>query len=444
MQTMTTLTFLYVMLPVAMAVFLLCPPSWRAGGMLLASLAYYYIVQRGYLPLLILCIGLDWLALAVMSRWDHNPRVRRACAAFSVGKSLLLVAGAEAFFRMNAYADTVLGLHVVALSSMSCVLETYRGLAPHERSPVSFALYCCFFPRLEGGPLIPYRKFAPQLESPNPSFKDILGGLGTFAQGAVKSGVLGSALLELHGELTGLAPGEQTVAGTWCTLLVLALSVYYRFSGLSVMARGIGRMMGLSLPQNFYFPYQSRSVTDFFQRFNSTFTAFLERNVYQPLAARGRGKAADCCCLLLVGVLFGLWFGLRPGYLVWGLYLGAFLALEKHAYPGVLAAIPTVFTRFYTLCVVLAGFTLFGGGTLGAGLATLGNMFGLGGLPLFNDRLGYLLSSNWLLLVAGLVFATSAFSLLLGFLQKKLPRLAELLEGGANLALLIAFTAFSL
>lgn len=443
MQTMTTLTFLYVMLPVAMAVFLLLPPTWRAGGMLAVSLVYYALVQRAYFPLLILCVGLDWLALAVMCRWDARPLLRRACAVFSVGKSLLFFLLAEGFFSAGAF-DTVLGLHVVALSSMSCVLETYRRQAPYQKNPLSFLLYCCYFPRLEGGPLMPYREFAPQLESPNPTLREIARGFGQFVQGAVKSGVLGTALLELHGELVGFSPQEATVAGTWCTLLVLALAVYYRFSGLSVMARGIGRMMGLELPSNFYFPYQSRSVTDFFGRFNRTYSAFLERNVHQTLTARAKGPLADCGGLLLTGALFGLWFGLRPAYLVWGIFLGVFLVLEKYVYPRVLAALPPILTRFYTLCLVLVGFSIYGGGTLAAGFATLGNMFGLGGLPPFNDRLGYLLSSNWLLLAASLVFATSACSLLLHFLHKNAPRAAGLLEGAANLLLLVLLTAFSL
>jgi alginate O-acetyltransferase complex protein AlgI len=444
MHTMTTLAFLYVILPLAMAVFLLCPPVWRRGALLAVSLCFFLLVQPSTFPLLLLCLATDWLILAFLHRYHHSQRFRRGCVALSVVKNLLVILVLETLLQMNRLVEAPWGLRVYTLSSLSCVLEAYQGEVPREYNPISYLLYCCFFPRLEAGPLLPYRDFAPQLESLNPTLTGIGSGFGLFLQGAVKTGVLGQALQVTYEALRAFPAEDMTVAGTWCTVLILGLSVYYRLSGLGDMARGLGQMMGISLPKNFYYPYQSQGVTDFFQRFNITISGFIRRNVYQPLQGESSNVLADCLNLILWGVLMGLWFGLQVNYLLWGAFLSLFLILEKHVFPDMMKKIPPLFLRLYTLCVVLSSFAIFGGASPGASAATIHNMFRFQELNLYNDRLVYLLTSNWLLLAVSLLFATSAVSLLLSFLRKALPRFTALLTAAANAVLLVVFTVFTI
>lgn len=441
---MTSLAFLYVILPVAMAAFLLCPPVWRPGAMLAISLGFYAVSQPRHLSLLLGSIAIDWLLLLLMGRYDHLPSLRKGCVFLSVVKNLFLILLLEVFLQTGSLADPVLGLHIISISSLLCVLETYHREAPAQGSLLSFALYCSFFPRLQAGPLVSYRVFTDQLEAPNPSLREMARGLGLYLQGAVKAGVLGVSLYALYQELCLFSLEDVTIAGSWCTLLVLALAVYYELSGFGVMAQGVAAMMGIRLPQNFYFPYQSRSVTDFFQRFNMTVSAFLQKYVYHGLGGSSGGRLADSFNLLLTGMLMGLWFGIRINYILWGAFLAFFVILERYAWPGMAQRVPLLFCRLYTFCIVLSSFAIFGGGTLSETLVNTGRMFGLGGVPFFNDRLGYLLSSNWLLLLVSLLFATSAVSLLLGLLKKNLPRLSVAASTVTGLFLFFVLTAFSL
>lgn len=444
MQTMTSLAFLYVILPAAMAFFLLCPPVWRQGALLAVSLGFFLMVQPSTFPLLLACLATDRLILALIYRYDHSEALRKGCVAASVIKNLLVMLVMEALFQMNRLVEAPWGLRIYALSSLSCVLEAYRGQIPRERSTLSYLLYCSFFPRLEAGPLLPYRDFAPQLEYLNPTLTEIGAGFGVYLQGAVKAGVLGQSLQVTYDALRAFPPEDVTVAGTWCTVLILALAVYYRLSGLSEMARGVGQMMGISLPKNFYFPYQSQGVTDFFQRFNISVSTFIRNNVYRPLQTEEDSVFADCLNLILWGVLMGLWFGLRINYMLWGAYLALFLILEKHVFSHMEDKIPPLFMRIYTLCVILSSFTIFGGASPRASAATIASMFSFQRLELYNDRLVYLLSSNWLLLVVSLLFATSAVSLVMSFLRRILPRFSALLTTAVNAALLVMFTIFTI
>lgn len=444
MDIMTGLTFVYVLLPVMLAVFLLFPPVWRSWAVLGVSVVYLFFVERTWLPLMLLSIALDWAAMLVMEKWDDNPKIRKSCLVFSVVKNLGLIMAFGAFVQLGMVSVEPFGLKVLALSSMGCVIEAWSREMPYLKSPVQYALYCCFFPRLPFGPLVKCSEFAPQLESPNPTPMEMLRGLGLYVQGAVKVGVLASSLEALYGNLLAIPAGEITVAGTWVTVFVLALAVYYRFSGYCVMARGIGTMVGIAIPQNFYFPYQAQSVGDFLGRFNMSLWKFLNETVYRGLRGEKSGPLADTLNLLLMGMFCGLWFGMRINYLVWGAYLALFYALEKHAYPHLVAGAPTLFRRVYTLCIVLSSFTIFGADSLGDSAVTITRMLGFGRIPFVNDRLGYLLSTNWLLLVVSVLFATSAVSLLFSFLDKHLPRAGQVLTGVTNAFLLLLLTVLAL
>ncbi len=440
---MATLPFLFVVLPLAMAVFLLCPPVWRPGAMLGLSLAYYVLMQPGSLPLLLASLSADWLAVSIMGRWENNTQLRRVCVAFSVVKSVALLAVAEGLRQMSILPEPVFGLQVFCLSSVSCVLERYQNAVPAERSPVGMALYCVFFPRLEAGPLLSYQSFRAQLRAPNPRPLDMARGFALFLEGAVKVSVLGSALQTLYDTLRALPEAEQSVAGAWCGMLVLALATYYRLAGCAAMARGVAAMMGIALPQNFYYPYQSQSVTDFFERFHMTLTAFLRRRVITPLRSERSGAASEILTLLLAGMLFGMWFGFTVNYLLWGAFLSLFSLLEKHVWPGLLRAMPTFFMRLYTFFAVLCSFALYAGNTPGESLRLLRRMFGLGEAPLFHPGLGYQLSSNWLLLAVSLLFAISAVSRLLAFLRERAPALSAAVLVAVSAGLLAVFMAFS-
>ena len=208
---MTGLAFVYVVLPVMMAVFLLAPAAWRAGVLLALSLGYCLLAAPGYLPALAAGFAMDWAASLLMERYDDKPGVRRAAFGFSLIKNIGLILWYGFLWRSGALPETPLFIQVYALSSICFMLETFRREIPYEHSPVRFALYSCYFPRLVAGPLVSYSGFAPQLASLKPSFSQAGQGLGMFISGAVKVSVLATSLQILYGGFCAIPAADVTI-----------------------------------------------------------------------------------------------------------------------------------------------------------------------------------------------------------------------------------------
>ena len=404
MAAMTGLAFVYVVLPVAIALYLLVPVRARPGALLGFSLLYYFLVSPALLTYMLAIASADLAILTIMSSYEHNPKARKACLVFSLAKNL----GAILLFQgvmqgWQAGPETALGLYVVTLSGFGCVLEAYRRQIPKDISPARFALYLFFFPRLAAGPLISYREFIPQLDLPGASPAQMGRGFCVFLQGAVKFRLLGEGLHIFYETLRQIPHEEVSVLGIWVGVLALALSVYLRFSGCADIARGIASMLGISLPKNFNYPFEAKSVGDFFARFNFSLTDYLRETL-------GPRYSDSLIGLLVLGVASGLWFGLSVGRLAWGVYLALFLLLERILYPAFVKRAPAPLGRIYALLVILPSFALFGADSLSEIALTAAGMFGFAGLPPDSDRLWYLLASNRLLIIAGAILATSALT----------------------------------
>jgi len=439
MDEMAGLAFVYIALPLAVALFLLFPARMRAGALLVFSLVYFFVLSPAMVPFMLVIAATDFGAIAVISRFDHSRRTREACLAFSGVKNIgtiLIFQGAA--LGWQAGPETALGLYVVALSGLGCVLEAYRREIPDGVSPVKFGLYCFFFPRLAAGPMTSYRAFAPQLKLPGVTPGQIGNGLYTFLQGAVKFRLLGEGLHIFYQTLRDIPQEEVSVVGVWLGVFALALSVYLRFSGVADMARGVAGMVGVSLSKNFNYPFESRSVGEFFARFNFSLTGYV-RDALGPRYSDGLAG------LVTLGIASGLWFGLSAGRLAWGIFMAIFLLLERVVYPGFVKKAPALLGWVYTLLVILVSFALFDAGSAVEISGNLTAMFGFDGLPFWNDRLGYLLVSNRLLVIAGALLGTSILARIGDFFKTRMPKgVLVALTVLASLLLLALLTAFLL
>jgi len=406
---LTSLALLYVILPVALAVYIPLPRRLRPVWLLAVSLAYYALVAPGFLYLLLLSVLADFLILRIMDRCD-SLRLLRAillgvCAVKNLGMILCNTLRAQ-----SPQVTVMAGTAILCLSGLDCVWGAWRREYPCERNIIRFSLYCCFFPRLQAGPLMRYDAFARQLRDPAPKPAKMLEGAAGILFGVVKFQFFGTALAGIGQTLRHYGAGEASVLSGWCMVITLALSVYYQFSGICDIARGIGLLFGLELPKNFYYPYQARSVQDFFERFNASYYSFLRRTVYAGLREDQNGLPADILNTLMVGMLFGLWFQLGPNKLLWGAFLAVFALLERYLYPALLRGLPTLFARAYTFVVVMVSFALYVGESLPQSAGYLKVLFGLG-VPLQNNRILYFLSNSWPFLLVSCFLATSILSL---------------------------------
>jgi alginate O-acetyltransferase complex protein AlgI len=246
-------------------------------------------------------------------------------------------------------------------------------------------------------------------------------------QGGLKAALFGRQCGILLRAISDFPAHEVTVLSLWSMAALFAFWVYFTLSGYCDMAQGIGAMFGIFLPKNYYYPYQSRDVGDFFERFNMTLTSFLRRNIPLPM--------------LFSGMLFGLWFGFRVNYLLWGLFLTVFMLLERFVFQRLLRIIPTLIRRIITLGVVLFSFALMAAPTVAEGFSHMHGMLGLGGHEAYNDIILHQLTANWIILLLAVFFTTNIVNILVLWIHRSMPRMMDGILAAANIALLVILTA---
>jgi alginate O-acetyltransferase complex protein AlgI len=206
------------------------------------------------------------------------------------------------------------------------------------------------------------------------------------------------------------------------------------------MARGLGRCFGMDLPKNFYFPFQSPSVSDFLDRFNMTVTAFFRHYVYDVLRNDKNSRPQFIVNTILISMLCGIWFGIKMNFIFWGLYIAAFIILEEFFLKKILQNIPHFFARVYTFAVTMFSMVIFSSSDLGSIITSYKAMFGIGA-AVVTDSITYIVSQNILLLFGGAFFLISAFSMFIRYLSKKNPTAFSAFAVLESAVLLVIITA---
>ena len=442
----SSLSFLYYFLPAVLIVYFLVPERGKNPVLLLASLLFYGWGEPKYVALMMLTITLFYLCGLAMGRWPGRKR------AFLV----LSVALGAALLGIFKYADFIIttvngilgsqlpllrlalpvGISFYTFQCISYAADVYRGDARPQRNFIAFGAYVSMFPQLIAGPIVRYVDVAPALEHRRHSRQEIALGLRRFLVGLSKKILLANQL----GALTESyrASTQQTVLFAWLYAAAFLLQIYYDFSGYSDMAIGLGRILGFRFPENFDYPYCSRSVTEFWRRWHMSLGTWFRDYVYIPLGGSRVSRAKWVRNILVVWMLTGLWHGASWNFVLWGLLFAGLLLLEK-AVPG-LKTLPGILGSVYVVFVVLLSFVLFNADSLSQAGTDLLSMFGLAGLPGVNRESLYFLRSNLVLLAVSAVGATP----LPRRLYEKVSHsgLVTVLEPIALLALLLVCTAY--
>lgn len=433
-----SLTFLYLFLPVSVAVYHLTPQRAKNAVLLGISLVFYTLAQPTYLVLLAGSVLFDYACGLLMEELGRRSVASRAAVAFVVVKNLALVALVSSLTQ-NRELWRPLGLMVCLITSLGYVLDVYNGSCECEHNVVDFGLFCLLFCKLPAGPLVRWQELRGQLKERRPSLTQIGDGIVLFIQGLAKKVIVGAGMTALYEQLRVL---EQSLLSSWLMTAALALGVYFNFSALCDMARGIGMMFSFELPRNFYYPYQARSVTNFVSRFNITVTRFFSAYLPKPEALRMKPERANVVVLILTTCVWGLWFGFRVNFIIWGLYFVLFQLLEQLGVGRVLERIPALFARIYTFAVVLISFVIFAGNNVSQSLYYIGAM--LGRTRSTTNQAMYLASSNYVLLILGFLLCTSLVHSGLRWMRTKVPAFSTLLGVLLNLTLVVLSTAFLL
>lgn len=427
-----TLTFLFLFLPASMLVFYLCPSKYKNASLAVMSLLFYASNDWKNLPILLLSLLFDYLVCSKLVRFGSNQKGRRTIFWSSILKNILLMVLAMAMMELG-WITMPLGLLVYTVTSMGYVIDVYNGDERFDGKIMDYLLFTCFFAKLYAGPIVQYSQLREQWENRDLSLERINTGMKLSVSGLAKIVILAGGNIQIQTAIQEITPGEESVLSVWFLIITSTFALYYTLTGYCDMARGLGNLFGMQLPENFHYPFQSRTVSDFFNRFNITVTQFINRYVYVFLGGDTNGVLSTTVNTLLTTMLMGLWFGIRLNYLVWGIYFAGFILLEKCFLMKYLQKIPPIFDRMYTFVVVMFSFTIFSGDSLKTTGYFLKSMFGLNSLPIFNNAILYILSANYLVILLSFFFATSLVSLIGKMIRNKVSHITEI--GGTILYL---------
>lgn len=410
----SSITFLVAFLPALLAAYFLFRGR-RVRNVLLfvASAIFYAWGEPRALPLLWGSIIVNYLVALGISRCQQRGKWARAILTLGILANLSLlgyfkyagffVQNIDRIFSASIPAPDILlpaGVSFFTFLGLSYLIDVFRGHGPVLKNPLDVGLYQGEFPTVLAGPLIRYKDFAPQIRGRQESLADFAYGIERFIIGYAKKVIVagGLATIPLVSEKT--LP-TTTTAAAWLAALAYTGIIYFDFSGYSDMAIGIGRMFGFRLPENFNYPYASKSITDFWRRWHITMGAWFREYVYFPLGGSRRRVPRIIGNLLAVWILTGLWHGSAWTFVVWGLYYGVLLVIEKFVVGDRWQRVWSPIRHLLVMLAVVVGWVIFSAPDLATAWAQIKLMIGIGAPDLSNSAtLQHLADCRWEVVLA--------------------------------------------
>ena len=393
----SSLLFLFRFLPLTLALYYLLPR--RAGNLVLflASLVFYAWGEPVYIVLMLFSTLVDYIHGRLV--WYFKEKGEMGRAKLAVASSMIINLSLLSVFKYTGFFPLPIGISFYTFQTMSYTVDIYRGDAKVQKNIISFGAYVAMFPQLIAGPIVQYKQVAEELENRKETVEDFAEGIRLFLVGLGKKVLYANTIGLLWEDVSSRPAGEVTFVMAWLGIVAYALQIYFDFSGYSDMAQGLGRMFGFRFPDNFRYPYRSKSITEFWRRWHMSLGAWFREYVYIPLGGNRKGLPKQIRNILIVWVLTGIWHGAGLNFLLWGLYYGVLLILEKCFLLKRLERLPSVIGHVYAMTAVLFGWVLFAFDQWERGFAYLRAMFGLNHAGFFGRETGYLLLQNGVLLL---------------------------------------------
>ena len=387
----SSLSFLTLFLPLTILLYFAVPRRFRNLLLFLASLIFYAWGEPVYIVLMLFSSVVDYSHGLLMEKFDGRPGVRRALLISSVVINLsllgffkyagLVVSTLNAALSLSIPVPSValpVGISFYTFQTMSYSIDVYRRNCPAQRDPIAFGCYVTMFPQLIAGPIVRYVDVMREINDRRETFEGFYLGIRRFLVGLAKKLILANGVGMLWDAVSAQPAASLSALSAWLGVLAYAFQIYFDFSGYSDMAIGMGRMFGFQFPENFRYPYVSRSVSDFWRRWHITLSTWFREYLYIPLGGNRVRVPRNIFNLAVVWMATGLWHGASWNFLLWGAYFGAVLIAEKFLYGKALSRAPGFVGWAYTALVVLVGWVFFALDDLGRGAAYLGAMFGGG------------------------------------------------------------------
>lgn len=448
------LTFLLLFLPAVLLVYFIVPKRFKNAVLFLFSLLFYAWGEPVYVVLMLFSTVLDFSCGKVVDRYRGTPKAKIGLlVSVFVNLGLLCLFKYTDFFitTINSITGTAIpllnlplpiGISFYTFQTMSYTIDVYRGDAKVQNNIISFGAYVSLFPQLIAGPIVRYQTIADQINDRTHSFDKFGDGVKRFAVGLAKKVLLANNIGLLWSAVSKTDISQLSVVSAWLGAIAFAFQIYFDFSGYSDMAIGLGKIFGFDFLENFNYPYISKSVTEFWRRWHISMGTWFRDYVYIPLGGNRKRFAVQIRNIAVVWLLTGFWHGASWNYVLWGVFYGILLIIEKLFLLKNLNKAPSFIGHIYAVICILIGWVFFAFEDISQGLDYLKVMFGGASAFVTNETMYQMISYLPLLLIC-LVASTPVGKILYGKLKKlKNSTLTSLVSISGMLAVTVLSTAY--
>lgn len=419
----SSLVFMFAYLPITLLAYYLVPRQGRNIFLFIVNLIFYGWGEPKLVLLMVFNIFFNYLGGWLVDKYRADAKKKKLFLILTC----VLDIGILAVFKYTGMITETLnmlpflnipelqislpiGISFYTFQTMSYVIDVYRDDAPVSKNFINFGTYVALFPQLIAGPIVRYRDVAEQLVNRRETLEMFTKGVKLFMVGLAKKVIIANTMGTLTTNIFATTD-ENGVVGTWVGMIAYTFQIYFDFSGYSDMACGLGNMLGFEFLKNFNYPYIAKSITDFWRRWHISLSTWFKEYVYIPLGGNRKGVKRQILNLLIVWGLTGLWHGAAYNFVLWGLYYGLLLILEKFVLKKFLDRLPSFVQHIYTLFIIIIGWGLFyftDVGQLGEFMVDLFN-FGNG---ICGDQAFNLIMSNLPMLIIAAVASTPLATML--------------------------------
>ena len=452
-MTFSSLTFTTLFFPAVLILYFICTDlRWRNGVLLVASLIFYSWGEPIWVLAMIGSTAINYVAAMLIGR-ASSPGLRKTALVVGAAASLaVLFYFKYAAFLVNSVTslfgvsfsipvlELPIGISFYTFQVLTYTVDVYRDKSPVQRDPFKLMLYVSCFPQLIAGPIVQYSDVAVMLDERESTPEGFTEGMKRFAVGLSNKVLLANVCGLIIEELPSAAGASgMSVLGAWYISVLYSLQLYFDFSGYSDMAIGMGRIFGFTYKENFNYPYISKSASEFWHRWHISLGSFFRDYVYIPLGGNRRGRARTALNLAIVWTLTGLWHGASWNFVIWGLYYGVLIILEKLVLADFREKLPGAAQHIAALLLIVVGWTVFYYTDMGCLGKHLGAMFGIGAAGLSDPVTMAVIRKYTVLPLIAAIASLPILPRLKAWLGKH-----EKLEGAADIVSLVCLTALML
>lgn len=430
----SSLIFIFMFLPSTLLIYYISPRFLRNFILLIGSLIFYAWGEPIYVILMLSTIIIIYFCTLQIDKYKEFILVKNILLIITIIISL----GILIFFKyygfivnnLNVVLDLQLkvkqlplpvGISFYTFQTLSYVIDVYSEKVEVQRNFITFAMYVTMFPQLVAGPIVRYIDVVKEIDNRNENIHLFGQGVELFIVGLAKKVLLANNIGLLWSEVNNIPIEELSVLGAWIGIIAFSFQIYFDFSGYSDMAIGLGKMFGFNFMKNFNYPYISRSITEFWRKWHISLGIWFREYVYIPLGGNRDGIIKQCRNLIIVWMLTGIWHGANWNFVIWGLYFGFFIIIEKMFLLKRIQNSHPIIGHLYMVVVVLIGWVFFSIENIGHAIEFIGTMFGFGNHSVFDGNTLYLLYTNIaLFIVLGFASTPAARKIIINIRKKSI------------------------